>query len=96
VGIPKGVVNIVTALENTPEVGHTLTTHPDIKISFTGSTRVGKLLMGQAFSTVKRDSWELGGNAPFIVFDDIEDIDTAGRWRSCVEVPRYWTHLRLR
>ncbi|OGE48023.1 hypothetical protein PENARI_c033G05915 [Penicillium arizonense] len=97
VGIPKGVVNIVTALEDTPEVGHTLTTHPDIKkISFTGSTRVGKLLMGQAFSTVKRVSWELGGNAPFIVFDDVEDIDTAGRWRSCVEVPRYWTNLRLR
>ena len=54
-GIPKGVVNIVTALENTSEVGRTLTTHPDIKkVSFTGSTRVGKLLMEQASSSVKR------------------------------------------
>ncbi|KUL82236.1 hypothetical protein ZTR_09289 [Talaromyces verruculosus] len=77
-GIPKGVVNIVTADKNVVEVGEILTTHPDIrKVSFTGSTNVGKLLMKQASSTVKKVSWELGGNAPFIVFDDIKDLDAA-------------------
>ncbi|CAG8936546.1 unnamed protein product [Penicillium salamii] len=102
-GIPKGVVNTVTALANTAEVGQTLTTHPEIKkISFTGSTRVGKLLMRQASSTVKRVSWELGGNAPFIVFDDIGDIDTAvtaviatkfrGNGQTCVCANRIYIH----
>lgn len=77
-GVPKGVVNFVTALKNTPEVGETLTTDPRVKkISFTGSTNVGKLLMRQASSTVKKVSWELGGNAPFIVFDDCADLDAA-------------------
>lgn len=76
-GIPAGVVNIVSALENTPEVGKVLTTSPTIKkISFTGSTGVGKLLMNQSSSTLKKLSFELGGNAPFIVFDDA-DIDLA-------------------
>ncbi|TQS33407.1 hypothetical protein Golomagni_06250 [Golovinomyces magnicellulatus] len=76
-GIPKGVVNIVTSLENTPEVGETLTTHPKVKkVSFTGSTGVGKLLMKQSSSTLKKLSLELGGNAPFIVFDDA-DVDAA-------------------
>ncbi|KAH9892986.1 Aldehyde/histidinol dehydrogenase [Xylariomycetidae sp. FL2044] len=76
-GIPKGVVNVVTTLNNTPEVGETLTTHPIIqKVSFTGSTGVGKLLMKQASSSLKILSMELGGNAPFIVFDDA-DIDLA-------------------
>lgn len=77
-GIPKGVVNFVTALKNTAEVGETLTTDPRIKkISFTGSTNVGKLLMKQAAGTMKKVSWELGGNAPFIVFDDCADLDAA-------------------
>ncbi|KAL4878416.1 Aldehyde/histidinol dehydrogenase [Aspergillus karnatakaensis] len=77
-GIPKGVVNIVTALKNTPEVGETITTHSEVrKVSFTGSTNVGKLLMKQSASTIKKVSWELGGNAPFIVFDDVEDLDAA-------------------
>lgn len=77
-GIPKGVVNIVTASQNTPEVGETITTHPEVrKVSFTGSTNVGKLLMKQSSSTIKKVSWELGGNAPFIVFDDVEDLDAA-------------------
>ncbi|KAL1862794.1 hypothetical protein VTK73DRAFT_6611 [Phialemonium thermophilum] len=76
-GIPKGVVNILTALNNTPEVGEVLTTHRTIrKVSFTGSTNVGKLLMRQCSSTLKKLSLELGGNAPFIVFDDA-DIDAA-------------------
>lgn len=77
-GIPKGVVNIVTASANTAEVGEILTTHPTIrKVSFTGSTGVGKLLMKQASGTLKKVSWELGGNAPFIVFDDVQDLDAA-------------------
>src|SRR3569833_294030 len=76
-GIPKGVGNIITALQNTAEVGEVLSTHPTIrKISFTGSTRVGKLLMKQCSSTLKKLSLELGGNAPFIVFDDA-DVDAA-------------------
>lgn len=76
-GIPKGVVNIVTSLENTAEVGETLTSSPTVrKISFTGSTNVGKLLMKQASSTLKKCSFELGGNAPFIVFDDA-DLEVA-------------------
>lgn len=76
-GFPAGVVNVVTALKNTPEVGNTLTTSPTIKkVSFTGSTGVGKLLMKQASDTMKKLSFELGGNAPFIVFDDA-DLDTA-------------------
>lgn len=77
-GIPKGVVNIVTANKNTPEVGEIITTHPEVrKVSFTGSTNVGRLLMKQASSTIKKVSWELGGNAPFIVFDDVADLDAA-------------------
>lgn len=76
-GIPKGVLNIVTALDNTPEIGLTLCESPEVqKISFTGSTRVGKLLMRQCSSSLKKLSLELGGNAPFIVFNDA-DLDTA-------------------
>lgn len=75
-GVPEDVFRIVTTREPA-EVGKLLTTHPDIrKISFTGSTAVGKILMRQAADTVKRASMELGGNAPFIVFDDA-DIDAA-------------------
>ncbi|RWR35042.1 NAD-dependent succinate-semialdehyde dehydrogenase [Sinirhodobacter populi] len=74
-GIPAGVINILTGR---PEViGAVLTGSPVVrKLSFTGSTRVGALLMGQCAPTVKRLSLELGGNAPFIVFDDA-DLDLA-------------------
>ena len=69
-GVPKGVVNVITTLSNTPEIGEVLTTDPAVKkVSFTGSTGVGKLLMKQSSSTLKKLSMELGGNAPFIVFD---------------------------
>ena len=79
-GIPKGVINIVTSLANTPEVGETLTTSPVVrKVSFTGSTPVGKLLMKQSSGTLKKLSFELGGNAPFIVFDDADlELAVAG------------------
>lgn len=76
-GIPPGVVNFVTALGNTAEVGEAITSSDDVrKVSFTGSTNVGKLLMKQSADTLKKLSFELGGNAPFIVFDDA-DIETA-------------------
>lgn len=76
-GIPSGVVNIVTSLENTAEVGSAITSSDTIKkVSFTGSTGVGKLLMKQSADTLKKLSFELGGNAPFIVFDDA-DLETA-------------------
>jgi succinate-semialdehyde dehydrogenase/glutarate-semialdehyde dehydrogenase len=74
-GIPKGVFNVVTG--NALEIGDELTTNPIVrKLSFTGSTSIGKLLMAQCAKTVKKVSLELGGNAPFIVFDDA-DIDKA-------------------
>ncbi|KAJ6442457.1 succinate-semialdehyde dehydrogenase [Purpureocillium lavendulum] len=76
-GIPKGVLNIVTGLENTPQLGLALCESELVKkISFTGSTRVGKILMQQSSNTLKKLSMELGGNAPFIVFDDA-DLETA-------------------
>ena len=75
-GIPAGVLNVVTASHGT-EVGKELTSNPVVrKLSFTGSTAVGKLLMAQASDTVKKVSLELGGNAPCIVFDDA-DLDEA-------------------
>ncbi len=75
-GVPAGVLNVVPCLDPT-EVGEELTTNPTVrKISFTGSTAVGKQLMAQAAGTVKNVSLELGGNAPFIVFDDA-DVDAA-------------------
>ncbi|KAI8576470.1 hypothetical protein K450DRAFT_256887 [Umbelopsis ramanniana AG] len=77
VGIPAGVINIVTTDAHVKDIGTELTTNPIIKkISFTGSTAVGKLLMKQSSDTMKKISMELGGNAPFIVFDDA-DVDAA-------------------
>jgi len=74
-GIPSGVFNVVSG--NASEIGRALMESKQVrKISFTGSTRTGKLLMRQAADTVKKVSLELGGNAPFIVFDDA-DIDAA-------------------
>jgi succinate-semialdehyde dehydrogenase/glutarate-semialdehyde dehydrogenase len=75
-GLPAGVFNVVTSTKSA-EVGVELTTSPIVrKVSFTGSTEVGKILMRQSASTVKKVSLELGGNAPFIVFDDA-DLDAA-------------------
>jgi succinate-semialdehyde dehydrogenase/glutarate-semialdehyde dehydrogenase len=75
-GIPNGVFNVVVGTDSRA-IGEVLTTHDDIaKFTFTGSTRVGKTLIKQCASTVKKVSMELGGNAPFIVFDDA-DIDAA-------------------
>jgi succinate-semialdehyde dehydrogenase / glutarate-semialdehyde dehydrogenase len=74
-GIPAGVVSIVTG--DSKPIGGELTGNPIVrKLSFTGSTAVGKLLMSQCSSTVKKVSLELGGNAPFVVFDDA-DLEAA-------------------
>lgn len=75
-GFPPGVINIVTGMD-AATIGKTLTDSSIVrKLSFTGSTEVGKLLMRQSADTVKKISLELGGNAPFIVFDDA-DLDAA-------------------
>ncbi len=75
VGIPKGVVNVLTG--SAREIGAEITENPLVrKITFTGSTEVGKILLKQSADTVKKVSMELGGNAPFLVFDDA-DIDRA-------------------
>nr|WP_082708969.1 NAD-dependent succinate-semialdehyde dehydrogenase [Marinobacterium profundum] len=75
-GIPAGVINVVTTARPV-EVGRELCTHPVVrKVSFTGSTPVGKVILSLAAQTVKKASMELGGNAPFIVFDDA-DLESA-------------------
>jgi acyl-CoA reductase-like NAD-dependent aldehyde dehydrogenase len=75
-GIPRGVVNVIPST-NAPVIGKVLCESPDISaISFTGSTGVGKILLAQSASTVKRMCLELGGNAPFIVFKSA-DLDKA-------------------
>jgi succinate-semialdehyde dehydrogenase/glutarate-semialdehyde dehydrogenase len=74
-GLPKGILNVVTG--SSGAIGGELTANPIVrKLSFTGSTEVGKLLMQQCAETVKKVSLELGGNAPFVVFDDA-DLDAA-------------------
>jgi succinate-semialdehyde dehydrogenase/glutarate-semialdehyde dehydrogenase len=77
-GVPAGVFNVVTGDgADAPEIGSALTSNPTVrKLGFTGSTEVGKLLMRQCADQVKKVSLELGGNAPFIVFDDA-DLDRA-------------------
>ncbi|UES57554.1 succinate-semialdehyde dehydrogenase [Roseibium aggregatum] len=74
-GLPKGVINIITG--DAPAIGEEMCENPVLrKLTFTGSTRVGKLLAGNAGRNMKKISMELGGNAPFIVFDDA-DLDKA-------------------
>src|SRR5258706_6097605 len=74
-GLPHGVLNVITGAAT--DIGGELTSNPTVrKLSFTGSTEIGKILMAQCASTVKKLSLELGGNAPFIVFDDA-DLDAA-------------------
>src|SRR5204862_1283435 len=77
-GLPAGVLNLVTGdSEDAPAIGGEMTSNPVVrKLGFTGSTEVGKLLMEQCARQVKKVSLELGGNAPFLVFDDA-DLDEA-------------------
>jgi succinate-semialdehyde dehydrogenase / glutarate-semialdehyde dehydrogenase len=102
-GIPPGVFNVVPASKNnTPGVGAALTDSDIVrKISFTGSTQVGSLLMRNSAGNIKKLSLELGGNAPFVVFDDA-DIDVAVKGliaskfrnagQTCVCVNRIYVH----
>ncbi|MBA4285063.1 MAG: succinate-semialdehyde dehydrogenase (NADP(+)) [Xanthomonadaceae bacterium] len=74
-GVPAGVFSVITGAAG--DVGTELATHPLVrKLTFTGSTEVGRILMSQSAATIKKVSMELGGNAPFIVFDDA-DLDAA-------------------
>jgi len=102
-GFPKGVINIITG--EPEEIGKEITSNPKVrKISFTGSTVVGRILMEQSAGTVKKLSLELGGNAPFIVFDDC-DIDAAveglmlGKYRNtgqvCVSPNRVYVQEKI-
>ena len=77
-GVPAGVINVVVGNgDKSPEIGLELCTNPMVrKVSFTGSTEVGRILLRQSADTIKKLSLELGGNAPFIVFDDA-DLDAA-------------------
>ncbi|KAF8938690.1 succinate semialdehyde dehydrogenase NADP+ linked [Dissophora ornata] len=105
-GLPKGVVNIITTHKNTKDIGTHLCESLDIAgISFTGSTAVGKHLLKQSADTVKKVSLELGGNAPFIVFEDA-DLDKAvegaiaAKFRSsgqtCICVNRFYVHSSIK
>ena len=102
-GIPAGVINVVTGMPKA--IGAALTGDKRVrKITFTGSTRVGKLLMEQSAHNVKRLSLELGGNAPFIVFDDA-DLDQAiagalvckfrNAGQTCVCANRMYVHISI-
>ena len=93
-GIPAGVLNVVTGPAR--EIGGVLTGDARVrKLSFTGSTEIGKLLMAQCAKTMKKVSLELGGNAPFIVFDDA-DLDAAVAGAIAQQVPQHRPDLRLR
>ena len=87
-GFPPGVLNVITTSHPKP-VGEEMTTNPLVRmVAFTGSTEVGKILMRQAAGTVKRVALELGGNAPFIVFDDADlDQAVAGAMASNIATP---------
>ena len=102
-GLPPGVFGLVTgSAEDAPEIGRTMTSSPIVrKLGFTGSTEVGKLLMAQCAGQVKKVSLELGGNAPFIVFDDA-DLDEAvagallckfrNSGQTCISANRIFVH----
>lgn len=103
-GFPPGVINMVTC-KDPKEIGTELTSNPIVKkISFTGSTAVGKLLLKQSADQVKKVSLELGGNAPFIVFDDA-DLDAAvagclaskfrNAGQTCVCTNRIFVHEKI-
>lgn len=104
-GIPKGVVNVVPTFSHTKEFGKEICESPIVKkVTFTGSTNVGKVLMSQAASTVKKVSFELGGNAPFIVFGDA-DVNAAvqgavsskfrGSGQTCICANRFYVHKSI-
>ena len=102
-GFPPGVLNVITG--NAPAIGGEMCANPTVrKLSFTGSTEVGRLLMKQVAPTIKKISLELGGNAPFVVFDDA-DLDAAAdgaiisKYRNsgqtCVCTNRFFVHEKV-
>jgi len=102
-GIPAGLIHVLTGMPQ--DIGETITASPDVrKLSFTGSTRVGALLMRQCADTIKRLSLELGGNAPLIVFEDA-DLDVAVKsamaskfrnaGQTCVCANRIFVHAKV-
>ncbi|HLX30345.1 MAG TPA: NAD-dependent succinate-semialdehyde dehydrogenase [Casimicrobiaceae bacterium] len=102
-GFPSGVLNVITG--DAPSIGAEMCANPIVrKVSFTGSTEVGRLLMRQVAPTIKKISLELGGNAPFIVFDDA-DLDAAAdgaivsKYRNsgqtCVCANRFFVHEKV-
>jgi len=102
-GFPPGVLNVVTG--DAPSIGGEMCANPIVrKLSFTGSTEVGRLLMKQVAPTIKKISLELGGNAPFIVFDDA-DLDAAAEGamvskyrnagQTCVCANRFFVHEKV-
>ena len=105
-GVPKGVINLISVSEeNVAEVGDELCTNKDVrKISFTGSTNVGRALIAKTASTIKKVSMELGGHAPLIIFEDA-DIDEAvegamaNKYRNsgqvCVAANRIFVHEKI-
>ncbi|MBW2556604.1 MAG: NAD-dependent succinate-semialdehyde dehydrogenase [Deltaproteobacteria bacterium] len=103
-GIPAGVVNLVTALNPAP-IGEVFATHPMIrKITFTGSTQVGKILAKKAADQVKHVSLELGGHAPFIVFEDSDPVYAAkgavlvkflNTGQACISPNRIFVHQSI-
>ncbi len=95
-GVPAGVFSVVTGdAEDAPAIGAEMTSNPLVrKLGFTGSTEVGKLLMRQCADQVKKVSLELGGNAPFIVFDDA-DLDIAVTSAHRLQVPELRADLHL-
>ena len=93
-GMPPGVCNVITGPSG--ETGAELTSNPLVrKLTFTGSTEVGAKLLAQCAPTIKKTSMELGGNAPFIVFDDA-DLDAAVVGAMAQQVPQHRPDLRLR
>lgn len=97
-GFPAGVINVLpTSRQKTPEIGNFLCDTPDISvISFTGSTEVGKMLLRRGADTVKRIVMELGGDAPFIVFNSA-DLSKAGKYSigysSCIIIVLHYRCL---
>ena len=103
-GLPPGVINLVTALDPAP-IGDEFVSNPSVrKLTFTGSTAVGKMLAGQAAANMKRVSCELGGHAPFLVFEDADAVHAAkgaqmvkflNTGQACISPNRMLVHKNL-
>ena len=102
-GVPAGVVNLVTAADPAP-IGEVFVSHPDVrKLTFTGSTAVGRMLAGQAAGNMKRVSCELGGHAPFVVCEDADPVHAAkgaqlvkflNTGQACISPNRLYVHRK--